>query len=121
MTYTKMVEEYIANNQWLTASERAIVRGTTNGGNWILCADGYSFSMLGQKDACCISAIAPGQFTAMEVGFFTSRPEPWTSWEAYFTGGDNDVAEYVPVRMIRDLITLHGGDVTPYGYSRKLY
>lgn len=58
----------------------------------------------------------PGPYEAVEVGFPTARPEPWAEWGEFFedwgdTKPTRGVYGYVPVKLVRDLIALHGGEV----------
>lgn len=53
----------------------------------------------------------PGPYTDVEVGFPSERPEPWDEWKDYCEDPDcptGTVYAYVPVRMVRDLVALHG-------------
>ena len=98
--------------------------------NRITCVDGFSLSVIAGAGYYCkprpsllpdlpagLVSDAPadysGPYTAVEVGFPSERPEPWSEWvqraedEADPTG---TVYGYVPVQMVRDLIVSHGGE-----------
>lgn len=104
--------------------------------NWIQCADGFKMSVIAgmaystPKLSLCFPGTnhphqqqghAPcnykGPYVAVEVGFPTIRPEPWGLWCVYADGDfeypTKTVYGYVPVKMVRDLVRLHGGEV-PY-------
>jgi len=103
--------------------------------NRITCADGFSLSVIAGAGYYCtprpslLSGLPdgvvsdsprdyPGPYTAVEVGFPSAQPEPWTEWvqraedEADPTG---TVYGYVPVQMVRELILSHGGEIPQGG------
>jgi hypothetical protein len=80
--------------------------------SYITCADGYRLSIVAGRHTRC-EPTSP-LYTSVEVGFPSSRPEPWTAWEEYCESPDNPtgtVYSYVPVRLVRALIESHGGEV----------
>lgn len=80
----------------------------------ITCADGFSLSVIAHQFTYRIPALGDGPFTHVEVGFPSERPEPWDVWRKY-ADDENDPTEtvygYVPVELVRELITSHGGEV----------
>lgn len=100
-----------------------MVRKSAKPSNTILCVDGFSMSVIAGSGTYC--APRPGQatgtpydyegpFAAVEVGYPSERPEPWSDWAEYCEDpGEptNTVYGYVPVAMVRALIDLHGGEV----------
>jgi hypothetical protein len=102
-------------------------QGNRGDDNWITCADGFRLSVIAREGVYCtprprISNIAvtgdvpsdyPGPFIAVEVGFPSSRPEPWDEWREYVeddTDPTGTVYGYVPVALVRALIESHGGE-----------
>jgi hypothetical protein len=104
--------------------------GFIQGESLVVCMDGYAFSAIaGQGTYCvprpaiCLDENCPhspngltdhvscdwaGPYSAVEIGFPTSRPEPWSEWEEYWDGGD--IYSGVPVDLVRNLIEEHGGE-----------
>ncbi|MFJ7275443.1 hypothetical protein [Kitasatospora sp. NPDC098663] len=90
----------------------------------IACADGFRLSVLSPDpaDPFLLPAVA------LEVGFPTRRPEPWTRWREHLEpGADEDKDEdepiesvylHVPVALVRDLIEAHGGEAPPIPRQR---
>jgi hypothetical protein len=94
--------------------------------NRIECHDGFSLSVI--AGAFCYSTPRPGlegvasgypgPYTAVEVGFPSDRPEPWTGVDGWADFAENvddptrTVYSYVPVEMVRALILAHGGEQT---------
>lgn len=106
----------------------------------ITCADGFSVSVIAGGGAYSTprSAIPgprgerreglglgmlpsdyPGPYTTVEVGFPSTRPEPWENvdpkegWRFYAEEPDEPtetVYGYVPSGMVRDLLAAHGGE-----------
>lgn len=94
--------------------------------NWLFCADGFRFSVIAGDGAYCTPrpsaysilgeapADYPGPYTAVEVGFPSQRPEPWTQWAEWAESTEDPtdtVYAYVPVDALRELVALHGGVV----------
>jgi hypothetical protein len=77
---------------------------------WIRCKDGFRLSVTAGGSAYC----APRPpYKAVEVGFPSSRPEPWRRWKAYAANSQDPtetVYAYVPVELVRALIESHGGE-----------
>jgi hypothetical protein len=58
----------------------------------------------------------PGPYSAVEVGFPTTRPEPWDEWSKHCEDPEkptDTVYGYVPVDLVRSLVAAHGGEGTP--------
>lgn len=136
------------------ATERFTVEGYTSR---VECTDGFSVSIIAGGGAYStprsaipgahgevrpgytslgeVASDYPGPFTTVELGYPTSRPEPWqcTEWSEghdrhedhttcdgfarYFDGsmrdesdGTDSVYGFVPVDMVRALIASHGGE-----------
>jgi hypothetical protein len=105
--------------------------------NRITCADGFSLSVIAGAGYYCkprpslLSDLPddlvsdaprdhPGPYMAVEVGFPSARPEPWSEWAQRVEDEDNPtgtVYGYVPVQMVRDLILSHGGEAAEGGAS----
>lgn len=86
--------------------------------NFIECSDGFQLSVIAGYGTYCLPrpwrrGQDLGPYHAVEVGFPTSRPEPWGAWHAYCESPRNPtgtVYGFVPHAMVRALITLHGGE-----------
>ncbi|WP_328313143.1 hypothetical protein OG432_24690 [Streptomyces sp. NBC_00442] len=108
------------NSQYDEAGNRVIP-------NRIVCADGFSLSVIAGSGNYCTPRPAlggftfgsnapsdyPGPYTEVEVGFPSARPEPWGTWEQYVDDPEaptETVYGYVPVETVRALIDLHGGE-----------
>lgn len=96
------------------------------GENKIVCADGFTLSVIAGEGAYCsprptrflnsgmgdVAQEYPGPYHEVEVGFPSSRPEPWGEWEEYAESKDDPVESvygYVPVDLVRALVASHGG------------
>lgn len=89
--------------------------------NWIVCADGFKVSVLAHAGAYCTprppihhltvkDAPPCGPFTAVEVGFPSARPEPWSDWEERAEAPEDPIGSvygFVPVALVRALIESH--------------
>ena len=101
--------------------------GGMKGGNRVTCADGFTMSVIAGPGAYCsprpdfpgikgsgrVSAEFSGPYVAVEVGYPSERPEPWSDWEQYCESPDGPtetVYGYVPVDLVRALVVLHGGE-----------
>lgn len=93
---------------------------TTGVSNNLTCADGFKVSVIAGGGSYSIprndgfTDSIPGPFTAVEVGFPSERPEPWSDWEHYCEDPEkptDTVYGYVPADMVRALVALHGGEV----------
>lgn len=113
--------------------EDIIERGTPvppDGSIFVFCADGFVMSAIANWSAYCTprpnypkwlggaghGVDYSGPYTHVEVGFPSTRPEPWDEWEAYCEDPESPtdtVYAYVPVGMVRDLVELHGGERAP--------
>ncbi|WP_120338093.1 hypothetical protein [Cryobacterium soli] len=92
----------------------------------IKCADGFTVSVQAGAGMYCsprpdgygdgaASRDFAGPYDLAEVGFPSERPEPWAEWEEYCESPDDPTATvyaHVPFESIRELIELHGGEVT---------
>jgi hypothetical protein len=77
------------------------------------CADGFSVSVQASQFHYCTPREDGGPWTHVELGFPSARPEPWRKWRKYAEDADrptDTVYAYVPVQMVIDLITSHGGE-----------
>ena len=78
-------------------------------------ADGFTMSIIAHYGAHCSPRPSLGDtnfvpYDTVEVGFPSSRPEPWEEWEQYAEDPSlpcETVYSYVPVATVRDLIELH--------------
>jgi hypothetical protein len=88
--------------------------------NTIACKDGTTLSVIAGWGCYCSprpGEDAPdhylGPYYAVEVGFPTVRPEPWSKWEGYAESPDvptDTVYGCVPVALVRELVAAHGGE-----------
>ena len=93
--------------------------------NKIRCADGFTLSVIAGEGAYSsprpdrygglgdAPGDYPGPYHAVEVGFPSSRPEPWDRWVEYAETPQDPtqtVYGYVPVPLVRDLVASHGGE-----------
>jgi hypothetical protein len=120
------LEEIIAHGNRSRHSPEELLQWRAN---IIKCADGFTFSAIAGAAASCtpqpafcvsgtcpemptsvgdVACTYPGSFSTIEVGFPSSRPEPWDEWEKY--GNEGDVFSYVPVDLVRELVASHGGE-----------
>ena len=81
----------------------------------IVCADGFSMSVIAGGGAYSSPRFDPGPYTHVEVGFPSEWPEPWVSlWSAHIDAGSTDPTEsvypWVPIDDVRALIASHGGE-----------
>ena len=81
--------------------------------NHLVCADGFRLSVIAGGGA--YSTPRDGApYVAVEVGFPSSRPEPWEGvWRAFAEDEDDPtetVYGYVPVDLVEALIAAHGGE-----------
>ena len=81
----------------------------------ITCEDGFSLSVHAGAFLYSTPRSNHGPWTHVEVGFPSARPEPWDAWAEYVEEADKPtetVYSYVPVDLVADLITAHGGEAT---------
>lgn len=81
----------------------------------IVCADGFSMSVIAGNGAYSSPRFGPGPYESVEVGFPSERPEPWDDlWKGYLDAGSTDPTEsvypWVPIDDVRALIASHGGE-----------
>lgn len=90
----------------------------------IVCKDGFTASIIAGWGVYCsprpgglysndVSEEYAGPYTHVEVGYPSERPEPWDVWEEFCESPERPtetVYGYVPVDVVQDLITLHGGE-----------
>lgn len=83
------------------------------GSNHLRCADGFTLSVIAGAGAYATPRDGLGPYVAVEVGFPSGRPEPWSEWEGYAESPDDPtdtVYGFVPVEMVEALLALHGGE-----------
>jgi len=106
--------------------------------NKLRCADGFTVSVIAGQGTYCaprptlchreshpmqgnsrlneVECSFPGPYTAVEVGYPSERPEPWSEWREHADGLDDDdylsadVYSVVPADLVRALIAAHGGE-----------
>lgn len=88
--------------------------------NKITCADGFHLSVIAGSGMYCspwpgmdVPDEYEGPFTAVEVGYPSKRPEPWSDWEQFCDGAEDPtgtVYGFVPVETVRALVERHGGE-----------
>lgn len=97
--------------------------------NRVLCADGFSFSMIAGPGAYCFPRPTPapdiesiyhdrphdyaGPYSEVEIVFPSARPEPWLCWAEYCENPASPEVSaygYVPVELVSELISNHGGE-----------
>ena len=75
---------------------------------WIKCADGTVLSVQASASHCCTPRSDTGPYSKVEVGY-TSVCPPET-WALHADGKyPSDVYGWVPVKMVREFVTSHGG------------
>lgn len=91
--------------------------------NEIICADGFSVSVIAGWGTYCsprpdwfnnVPRSYAGPYYEVEVGYPTARPEPWGDWAEYCendTDPTGAVYACVPIEMVRALVASHGGQV----------
>jgi len=91
--------------------------------NRITCADGFSLSVQASFGAYCTPRTNIANWSAVEVGFPSAKPEffaqyaessGWTdedTGEVEFFDYTNTVYGYVPIELVEQCIALHGGIV----------
>ena len=76
----------------------------------VVCADGFTMSVQAGTGGYSSPRLAPGPFTAVEVGFPSQREELLME---FVDAGPEDPTEqvygWVPAKVILDVITKHGG------------
>lgn len=75
----------------------------------ITCADGFTLSVQASKGHYCEPRSNQGPWTKVEVGFPSSAPELITEYAEDSNDTTGTVYPFVPVNLVDDLITLHGG------------
>ncbi len=81
--------------------------------NVVRCADGFQMSVISGEGAYCSPRSDVGPYTEVEVGYPSSRPEPWDTWSQYCEDPENPVMtvySYVPIDVVRSLVAMHGGE-----------
>lgn len=87
--------------------------------NLIVCRDGFRMSVVTGKWLYCLPRNNTGPYTAVEVGFPSRRPEPWSVWGKYAdpqAAPTETVYGYVPVEDVRKLVKSHYGEVSALTY-----
>jgi hypothetical protein len=119
MALEKIIAE--GNRPAYTPFETYDARLEASASNNIVCADGFTLSVIAGAGTYCsprpdlIEDMEgfTGPFTAVEVGFPSDRPEPWSEWEEWCESPENPTSTVygqVPVAAVRALVALHGGE-----------
>lgn len=75
----------------------------------ITCADGFSLSVQAGWSAYCSPRTNNGPWYNVEVGFPSATPEFIMSFAEQADTPTDTVYAYVPVDLVEELITFHGG------------
>ena len=75
----------------------------------IPCADGFTLSVQASKGHYCAPRSNQGPWAKVEVGFPSNAPELIAEYAEYSNDPTGTVYPFVPVNLVDDLITLHGG------------
>lgn len=88
--------------------------------NKITCADGFRLSVIAGGGTYCsprpgmtVPEGYDGPFAAVEVGYPSERPEPWSEWEQFCENTQDPTSTvygFVPVEIVRTLVESHGGE-----------
>jgi hypothetical protein len=81
-----------------------------------VCADGFTVSIQASSFHYCVPKKDNANYTHVELGFPSQRPEPWSEWSEYADNPDQpteSVYGYVPVAMVIALIDRHTTIPTP--------
>ena len=81
----------------------------------VKCPDGFTVSVQAHRAAYCapkVDGLRLREYTHVEVGFPSQRPEPWGEW-AMYTDEPSDptraIYTWVPLPMVVALVESHGG------------
>jgi hypothetical protein len=88
-----------------------------------VCADGFTVSIQASSFHYCVPKKDNANYTHVEVGFPSQRPEPWLMWEEFCENPERPtetVYGYVPVEMVLVLLESHGGVPGPAVASSSL-
>ena len=77
----------------------------------IVCKDGFSLSVQASQGAYCTPRDNIGPWSKVEVGFPSSAPELIGQWAEDPDHPTDTVYGYVPIKLVEELIELHGGVV----------
>ena len=81
----------------------------------ITCQDGTTLSVQASSLHYCEPEDDYGPYSQVEVGLLSTPPP--ASWAPYAAGGEAveeaKVFAYVPVKLVREFIQLHGGELPP--------
>lgn len=79
----------------------------------LITADGFELSVQASSNHYSTPRRNHGPWTEVEVGALSGVPEPWSKWIKYAEDRTIDptktVYGWVPIKMVDDLIKLHGG------------
>lgn len=106
------LEAIIANPNRMSKVRGVRGRGDI-GNNHITCADGFKLSVVTGENCYCTPQGPVGPYTHVEVGYPSEPPEPVQIWKEFAEDTEaltSTVYHDVPVRLVRDLIALHGGE-----------
>ena len=98
-------------NQWLRAGrDQAEERHKDHFTKpWVICADGFNFSVQANKFVYCIPQKSVGPYTHVEVGFPSATPELIMDYCDDPEDPSGTVYGYVPIELVDQLVELHGG------------
>lgn len=77
----------------------------------IKCADGFSLSVQATWGAYCLPRRNLGPWHQVEVGFPSAKPELIMDYAEQPERPTETVYGYVPIKLVEQLIALHGGPV----------
>lgn len=79
----------------------------------IYCKDGFSLSVQATHGAYCTPRRNVGPWIKVEVGFPSAAPELIMEWAEQPEKPTDTVYGHVPIKLVAELIALHGGPVEP--------
>ena len=95
-------------------------RRSSKPSNKITCADGFHLSVIAGSGTYCsprpgmtADDAYGGPYAAVEVGYPSERPEPWSDWEQFCENQEDPTSTvygFVPVEMVQALVESHGGE-----------
>jgi len=77
------------------------------------CLDGFTMSVQASEFHHCTpreSGLPLSEYSTVEVGFPSERPEPWSEWEQYADAPEDPtetVYSWVPIDMVKALVESH--------------
>lgn len=75
----------------------------------IICADGFSMSVQTNHGAYCLPRTNIAQWTHVEVGFPSAKPEEFFQYAEDDEDFTETVYGYVPIELVEECIKNHGG------------